>query len=155
MYYYSILMKNKIIYLDNAATTKISREVLKQMNYFHFEEYGNPSSIHSLGEKARNALETARKKIADELGCKAHEIIFTSGATESNNLAFFGLARAHSQKKKNKIIISSIEHSSVFEICNELRRRGFVIKELPVDKEGLVNLEELKNNLDNKTLMVS
>ncbi len=143
----------KIIYLDSAATTPMYKEVAKEMDKFYFESYGNPSSAHSLGDEAKEAMNNARKKLAEEIRAKAHEIVFTSGSTESNNFAFFGLVRAY--KNKKKIIISSIEHSSVFEICKALKKEGYTIIEIPVDNRGFINIDRLKNEIDNNTLLVS
>ncbi len=143
------------IYLDNNATTKVDKQVVDEMNKFYLEEYGNPSSMHEMGEKAREAIDKARAEIAQELGCKSWEIIFTSGTTESNNLSFFGLARSKLGERKKKIIVSAIEHSSIFELCDALKKEGFDIVEIGVDNNGLINFEELKNKIDDKTLLVS
>lgn len=143
----------KIIYLDNAATMPCHKEVVKVMNEYHIDEYGNASSPHRLGEKVRDAIEKAKKIIAKEINCKPWEIIFTSGATESNNLALRGLALAHPQKKK--IIISCIEHSSIYEVCVALKNEGYKIIEIPVDKSGFVDLKRLENEIDSDTLIVS
>ena len=115
----------KIIYLDNAATTPVYPEVAKEMQRYMLEEYGNPSSIHSMGEGTQKALENAKKIIASEIGAKPWEIIFTSGGTESNNLALQGVAKSNHSKKK--IIISKIEHSSIYELCYEMKEYGYKI----------------------------
>ncbi len=130
----------KIIYLDNASTTRVYDEVVEEMNKFHLNEYGNPSNSHELGEIALKAVNEARKKIALELGCKAEEIIFTSGATESNNLALFGIVKTSNLKR---IFISSIEHSSVYEVVKELGKKEIEAIEVPVDKYGLLDVEFL------------
>lgn len=148
-------MKKKEIYLDNAATTCVDKKIVKEMERFYSQEYGNPSSMHEMGEKAFEAMNNSRKKLASEINAKAHEIIFTSGNTESNNLAFFGLARSELDKKRKKIIVSAIEHSSIFEICDALKKEGFFIVEIPGDKEGIVNIDKLKNEIDRDTLLVS
>ena len=142
----------KIIYLDVAATTPVHEEVVAEMNKFYLENYGNPSSQHELGENAQKAINEARKNLAKEINAKPQEIIFTSGSTESNNLAFFGLAKTN--KNKKKIIISAIEHSSIFEICNSLKE-SYKIIEIPVNKEGLINIEKLEKEIDKDTLLVS
>src|SRR5436309_1763351 len=121
----------KIIYLDNASTTPVYDEVRKVMNECLKENYGNPSSPHSLGEKALELMNNARIKLAKEINCLPQEVIFTSGATESNNIAILGLTYAYPEKKK--IIISSFEHSSVYEPAQELKKRGYEIVEIPVN----------------------
>lgn len=148
-------MTGKIIYLDNAATTRVSEKVVKEMEKYYLEEYGNPSSVHAMGEQALEAVNSARLKLAEEIGCKTEEIVFTSGSTESNNLAFFGLARSELGKKRKKIIISAIEHSSIFEICNELKKEGFEIIEIGIDKEGILDIGKLESEINEKTLLVS
>ena len=148
-----LTMVRKEIYLDNASTTRAYMEVVKEMTRFYLEEYGNPSSMHELGERAQRAMNDSRTKLAAEINAKAQEIIFTSGSTESNNLAFFGLAKAHMDKKK--IIISSIEHSSIFEICDVLKKENYEIIEIPVDNEGLIDINRLKKEIDTDTLLIS
>lgn len=143
----------KVIYLDNAATTRCYKEVVKAMSSVHLESYGNPSSSHEMGEKAFELLMEGKRAISKEINCKPYEIIFTSGGTESNNFALRGLALANLEKKK--IIISSIEHSSVYEECVYLKVKGYEIVELPVDREGLIDLEKLENEIDENTLLVS
>jgi len=143
----------KIIYLDNAATTKVYPEVAEEMKKYLTEEYGNPSSIHSLGDRAAEAIKIAREKIAKEIGAKPWEIIFTSSGTEANNLVINGLGIANPKKKK--IIISSIEHPSVSEACKFLLKWGYKIVEIPVDKEGIVDLKRLEKEIDDQTLLVS
>ncbi len=147
--------KKKIIYFDNAATTRVDKRVVKEMQKYYLEEYGNPGSIHELGERALGAVNDARRKLASEIRCKAGEIIFTSGSTESNNLAFFGIAKSELGKKRKKIIISSIEHSSIFAICDELRENGFDVVEIGVDQYGILDIEKLEREIDEGTLLVS
>jgi cysteine desulfurase len=142
----------KTVYLDNAATTAVSTKVVKAMIPYLTGEYGNPSSPHAFGERARKAIELAKTELAKEIGAKPWEIILTSGGTESNNLALFGIA---SRSQKKKIIISSIEHSSVYEPAMELQKRGFNVVIIPVNHEGLVNIEFLKKEIDEDTLIVS
>ncbi len=143
----------KTIYLDNASTTKPFTSVVKTMQKALEESYGNPSSLHQEGERAKELISLARKNLASELNAKPWEIIFTSGATESNNLAIKGLAKANPGKKK--IIISSIEHDSVYETCLELKSEGYEIIQIPVDSKGTLDLEKLEKHIDNKTLLVS
>jgi cysteine desulfurase len=140
------------IYLDNAATTYLAEEVKKElaekMNLF-----GNPSSRHSLGKEARIEIENAREKVANFIGAKSEEIIFTSGATESNNFAIKGLALANPKKKH--IIISAIEHPSILETCNAMKKQGYEIDIIPVDGDGIVRVEELEKKIRKDTLLVS
>lgn len=146
-------MKNKIIYLDNASTTPVYKEVAAEMEKYMLNEYGNPSSAHIMGENAQKAIESAKKIIASEIGAKPWEIIFTSGGTESNNLALQGLSKANPKKKK--IIISAIEHSSIYGLCKEMREEGYEIVEIPVDKEGITDFSVLQREIDSNTLVVS
>ncbi len=128
----------KPLYLDSAATTPVRKEVLKAMIPYYVEFYGNPSSPHVLGENARKAIESARSSIAREINAKPWEIFFTSGVTEANNWALSG--SVHNAKP---IVISSIEHASINEMCNELEKKGQRIKRIPVTKEGIVRIDEL------------
>ena len=142
----------KPLYLDAASTTPVFPAVVKAMMPFFSQTYGNPSSPHTLGEQALKALNDARTRLARELHAKPQEIIFTSGATESNNLALFGLAH-HSKKKK--IIVSSIEHASMRAPCDYLRSWGYTIVTLPVNSEGFVDCARLEKEIDDATLLVS
>lgn len=144
----------KKIYLDNAATTLVAKEVRKTMLPYLGEHYGNASSIHTEGQYARKAIEKARKTIAGFINAKEKEIIFTGSGTESNNTVLKGLA-FFSGKEKNQIITSKIEHPSVIETCKFLEREGFEIIYLEVDSNGLVNLEELEKKITQRTLLVS
>jgi cysteine desulfurase len=139
-----------MIYMDDAASTRVNEKVVKVMEKYYLEEFGNASSYHDMGENARNAIENVRKQIGLELECKASSIIFTSGSTESNNLAFLGL-----KANRHKIIVSSIEHSSIFALCNFLKKEGFEIVEVPVDIDGKVNMKFLSKEVDSDTLLVS
>ncbi|MEM4331087.1 MAG: cysteine desulfurase family protein [Candidatus Pacearchaeota archaeon] len=140
------------IYADNAATTPIDKVVLKEiMKYSKF--YANPSSKHELGEEARKIIEKARLKIASFINAKENEIIFTSGGSEGNNFIIKGLARRYSNKKH--ILISSIEHPSVIEPAISLEKEGFIIEKIKVDKEGILDLEDLKSKIRDDTLLVS
>ncbi len=143
----------KIIYMDCAATKPMYDEVIGEIAKVQKENFGNPSSMHSVGEKAFEIITRAREKLAKEIGAKTHEIIFTSSGTESNNLALRGLIDLNSEKKK--IIISSIEHPSVIETCSYLRKRGFNILEIPVDKGGIIDFNFLEKNVDKNTLLIS
>jgi cysteine desulfurase len=143
----------KEIYLDNASTTKEYSSVTQLIKNLSQKEYGNPSSPHSLGEKSLFILNQSRLKFAKELNAKPNEIIFTSSATQSNNLAILGMAKAYPFKKT--IIISSIEHSSVYEPCQFLKSQGYTIIEIPVNSDGLLNLEKLENAINKDVLFVS
>jgi cysteine desulfurase len=144
----------KRIYLDNAATTPIDQQVLKVMMPFLTEKYGNPSSLHLEGRQAKNVIEMARSKIAGILGVEKEEIIFTSGGTESDNLAILGIVSANKSKGQH-IIVSSIEHKAVLDACQKLQKEGFEITYLEVDKKGIVSLEHFKTSLRSDTILVS
>lgn len=144
-------MTKKRIYLDYAASTPLDKNVKKEMDAAE-SFFGNPSSIHEEGRRAKKIIEESRKKIAEILGAKSGEIIFTSGGTESDNLAIFGVARYF---KKGHIITSKIEHSAVLEPCRQLEKEGFKITYLPVDKNGFVNPEDVKRALRDDTILIS
>ena len=146
-------MKKKTIYLDNAATTKVDDEVARQVDEVFLENYGNASSLHAKGKEAREALSRAREKIAAYFGCDAKEIIFTSGGTESNNLAIRGLAKANPERKH--IITSVIEHPCVLDTCRDLEREGYEVDYLEVDSEGLVKLDDVRSKIRDDTLLIS
>ena len=147
-------MKSKQIYLDNASTTPVDPKVLRAMLPYFACKYGNPSSLHTLGRESKNAIEASRKNIAKHIGAEPEEIIFTSGGTESDNLAMFGLARAYKEKGKH-IIVSSIEHKAILDACKKLEKEGFEITYLKVDKNGLVSLEQLSSSIRPDTILVS
>jgi cysteine desulfurase len=142
-----------MIYLDNAATTPLIDEVLDEMLPYMKENYGNPSSIHKLGRQANNALELARKRISNLINAQG-QVVFTSGATEANNLALKGLAHVM-RNKGNHIITSTVEHEAVIEPCRELEREGFKVTYLPVDKNCMVDVNALEHSIDEKTILVS
>jgi len=141
-----------LIYLDNAASTQIHEDVLEAMLPYLKEQYGNPSSIHRYGRLANKAIEKARKQIAMLINADASEILFTSGGTESNNTALYGIAE---KKPHSQIITSSIEHDAILEPCKKLAKDGFDVIYLPVDTHGIVNLSVLKNSLSDNTCLVS
>ncbi|MBE5819624.1 MAG: cysteine desulfurase NifS [Clostridiales bacterium] len=145
---------NKIIYLDHAATTRMNEQVLKEMLPFFSLEYGNPSSIYSIGRSAKRAIESSRRKVARVINAKVHEIFFTSGGSESDNLAIKGIAY-NLKEKGNHIITTKIEHPAVLNTCHRLEKEGFKITYLNVDDKGLISLEELKNNITEKTILIS
>ena len=144
----------KLVYLDNAASTKISSGVLEKMMESYSENYGNPSSTHKLGQKARAAIETARSMIAGYIGVESKEIIFTSGGAEGNNLAIRGALNAYSSKGKH-IITSKIEHSTVLKTCQQLENEGYEVTYIDVGENGVINLEQLKNSIRKDTVIVS
>lgn len=142
------------IYFDNAATTKLDERVLEAMLPFLRNEYGNASSIYSLGRDAKMAIEDARKKVADILNCKMQEIFFTSGGSESDNTIIKGIARANKCKGKH-IITSKIEHPAVLESCKDLENEGFEITYISVLEDGIIDLEELKSSIREDTILIS
>jgi len=147
----------KKIYLDNAATTRVDDKVVKVMNEFFLESYGNPSSLHLEGEEARRGIEEAREVIAKRIGARYKEIIFTGSGTESNNLTIKGLFFENEKLKtgKDHIITTKIEHDCVLNACRWLETQGADVTYLDVDSEGFVNLEQLRSSLTDKTIVVS
>ncbi len=143
-----------MIYFDNSATTKIDPQVLDTYNKVATNIWGNPSSLHKMGDRAHQMLEASRKQIADLLGTKQHEIFFTSGGTESNNAAIKGTAIQKREFGKH-IITSSVEHASVANSFSTLENLGWRVTRLPVDKEGRVNVNDLRNAIDSDTTLVS
>ena len=144
----------KLVYLDNAASTKISSGVLERMMESYSENYGNPSSTHKLGQKARAAIEKTRSMIAGYIGVESKEIIFTSGGAEGNNLVIRGALNAYSSKGKH-IITSKIEHSTVLKTCQQLENEGYEVTYIDVDENGVINLEQLENSIRKDTVIVS
>jgi cysteine desulfurase len=145
----------KEIYLDNAATTKVDEKVLKAMLPFLEEKYGNASSTHLKGEEARRAVEEARTTIAKAIGAKHKEIIFTGSGTESNNMVLKGLFFSNKNKGKNHIITTKIEHDCVLNSCKWLEKQGAEVTYLDVDEEGFVDLTQLKDSINERTILVS
>ena len=142
------------VYLDHAATTPTRPEVVQAMLPYFTDAFGNPSSIYSYGQEARGAVEEARTKVAELIGARSEEIIFTSGGTEADNHALKGVAYAN-ERKGNHIITTSIEHHAVMEVCKFLERRGFRITYLPVDEYGLVDPDDVKRAITDKTILIS
>jgi len=142
------------IYLDHAATTPTRPEVVKAMLPFFTDAFGNPSSIYSQGRETKGAVEEARTKVAELIGARSEEIVFTSGGTEADNFALKGIAYAN-EPKGNHIITTSIEHHAVLEVGKFLERRGFRITYLPVDKYGLVDPDDVKRAITAKTILIS
>lgn len=144
----------KRIYLDYAATTPTHPEVVKAMLPYFTESFGNPSSIYSYGQEAKEAVETARAQVARLINARTEEIVFTSGGTEADNFALKGVALAN-DAKCNHIITSTIEHHAVLESAKYLEQRGFQVTYLPVDKYGLVDPSDVLKAITNKTILVS
>jgi len=145
---------NKRIYLDYAATTPVKREVLEEMLPYFSEKFGNPSSIYSYGREGKQALDLARDRVAKALGAKQDEIYFTAGGSESDNWAIKGIAFAN-KDKGNHIITTKIEHHAVLHTCEALEKEGFEVTYLNVDRYGLIDLEELKNSITDKTILIT
>ncbi len=143
-----------MIYVDNAATTKLEPEVLNDMMPYLTEEYGNASSVYSVGQSAKEAVESARETFAKCLGADSKEIFFTSGGSEADNWALKGVADMLS-KKGNHIITSAIEHHAILHTCEFLEKHGFKVTYLPVDEYGMVNPKDLENAITDKTILVS
>ena len=144
----------KIRYFDNAATTRVKEEVLQEMFPYFCEEYGNPSSMYSVGREAKRALEKARVRVAKLINCKPKEIYFTGCGSESDNTAIKGIAYKN-RKKGNHIITSKIEHPAVLHTCQSLEKHGFEVTYLNVDKDGFINLSELENSIKPNTILIS
>ncbi|WP_138268135.1 MULTISPECIES: cysteine desulfurase family protein [Anaerofustis] len=142
------------VYLDNAATTRPYNEVIDIINEYNTEYYGNASSLHSFGREARKGIEWAREEIANLINASAREILFTSGATESDNWAIRGAAY-HNIEKGKHIITSAIEHHAVLHTCKQLEKEGFEVTYLPVDSEGNINLRDLKDAIREDTTLIS
>jgi cysteine desulfurase len=148
----------KEVFLDYASTTPIDPAVLQAITTSFTNEIGNPSSIHHYGRIAREAVETNRAFVARLLGAKTDEIVFTAGGTESNNLAIKGIAYANKDKIKTKgphIITSAIEHPAVLEPCRYLEDKGFTVQYLPVDKDGLIDLNDLQRSITKGTFLIT
>ncbi len=143
------------IYLDNNSTTKVDSRVVDVMIPYYTQHYGNAASKqHEFGWRAEAACENARKQIADLIGSDASEIAFTSGATESINLALKGIVEAYAHKG-NHIVTAATEHKAVLDTCKRLEKYGFRVTTLPVDRDGLIELDELQNAITDKTILVS
>lgn len=143
-----------IYYFDNAATTKIKPEVLNAMIPYLSKEYGNPSSLYSIGRNAKRAIEDAREKVAKLINANKNEIYFTSCGSESDNTAIKGIAYRY-KEKGNHIITSKIEHHAILESCKDLEKKGFKITYLNVNENGIVDLNELEESINDKTILIS
>ncbi|SFB19489.1 cysteine desulfurase [Acetitomaculum ruminis DSM 5522] len=145
---------NKLIYLDNAATTRLKSEVFDVMKPYFCEKYGNPSSIYSFADDSKAAVDKARNQIADLIGAKDNEIYFTAGGSESDNWALKATAEAY-KSKGNHIITTKIEHHAILHTCQWLERQGYEVTYLDVDENGLVKLDELKKAIKPTTILIS
>ena len=143
-----------IRYFDNAATTKVKEEVVKEMFPYFFQEYGNPSSLYSIGRSAKRAMEEARGKVANLINCKPSEIYFTGCGSESDNTALKGIAYVK-KNQGNHIITSKIEHPAILNTCETLEKQGFDVTYIGVNEEGIIDLEELNNAITDKTILIS
>ena len=143
-----------MIYLDYSATTPVLPEILNSFNKVCTEYIGNPNSMHSLGIKSKELLNSATKQIAQVLNIKTNEIIYTSGSTESNNIALIGTAFAK-KKQGNHIIVSKLEHESIYGICKYLEENGFIIDYVNNTKDGIIDFDDLKSLVTKDTILVS
>jgi cysteine desulfurase len=142
------------VYLDNSATTPIDKEVVEAMLPYLNEKFGNASSIHFFGQEARGAVDKARHQVADLINAKPNQIVFTSGGTESNNLAIRGLCEMNEKYGKH-IITSNIEHPAVMNVCEELEKIGYEVTYLPVQEDGIILLEDVENAIREDTILIS
>jgi cysteine desulfurase len=142
------------VYLDYNATTPVDHAVLEAMLPYFAEHFGNASSIHSTGQRARSAVETARESVAALIGAKASEIVFTSGGTEADNLAIFGTVEA-SRKPRKHVVTTTIEHHAVLNACQELERRGVEVSYVPVGGEGVVDPFDIRRALRPETVLIT
>lgn len=145
-------MKN--VYMDYSATTYVKPEVLEEMMPYFTEKFGNPSSFYGISRETKRAIDTAREKVAKGLNCLPDEVYFTGGGSEADNWAIKGIASAH-KNKGNHIITTKIEHHAVLHTCQYLEKNGFEVTYLDVDSEGFINLDDLKNAITDKTILVS
>ena len=145
-------MEKRFVYADNAATTRVKPEVLAKMLPYFTEHYGNPSSLYSIGRDSAVAIDAARKKVAACLGCSEREIIFTSGGSESDNMAITGIAK---KRGKGHIITSKIEHHAVLHTVQELEKQGFTATYLDVDGDGIISLDQLKESIREDTILIT
>ena len=144
----------KIKYFDNAATTKVKEEVLNEMLPYYSIQYGNPSSLYTIGRYTKRAIEKARKQVANLINCNSNEIYFTGSGTESDNTALKGIAYAN-KVKGNHIITSKIEHPAILNACKTLEKQGFKVSYINVDKDGIINIQELINSITKDTILIS
>ena len=147
-------LPNGDIYLDYNATTPIDPQVLEGMEPYQSLQFGNPSSNHTLGRVAKRAIESAREQVSRLIQCKPEEIIFTSGGSESNNMAIKGIAASRGGRGQH-IVVSHIEHPAILDVVNYLQHHGYRITYLPVDGQGVVSIQELQDIITSKTILVS
>lgn len=147
-------MNRRHVYLDHTATTPVHPDVVTAMHQVLDVAFGNPSSLHTFGREAKQYLEDARIKVANLIGALPEEIVFTSGGTEADNLAILGVAYAY-QRQGNHIITSSIEHHAVLDTCKVLSQNGFDVTFLPVDKDGLVNPDDVRKAVRRETILIT
>lgn len=145
---------DKLIYLDNSATTPVKEEVLNEMLPYFSNKFGNASSIYSIGRESKKAVEEAREKTANALSCSPREIFFTGSGTEADNWAIKGVAYAK-REKGNHIITSSVEHHAVLHTCKYLEKDGFKVTYLPVDEYGLISLKQLEDAITDNTILIT
>ena len=143
-----------MIYMDHSATSPVDIEVLNAMEPYFVDSYGNASTLYSLGREARRAMESSREKVASIIGANTDEIIFTSGGTESDNIAIKGIVYRF-RRRGNNIITSNIEHPAVDETCKYLEKNGFEVTYLPVGKDGIVNTSDLEDAISDKTILIT
>ena len=144
----------EVKYFDNSATTRVKDEVFKEMIPYLSIEYGNPSSLYSIGRSAKRAISEARRRVASLINCSPEEIYFTSCGSESDNTALKGIAYAN-KEKGNHIITSKIEHPAILNSCKSLENKGFKINYIDVDKDGMLNLEKLESEITDQTILIS
>lgn len=142
------------VYFDNGASTRVDPRVVGEMQPYFSETYGNPSSLHAFGREAKEALDSSRGRLASCINAKSDELVFTSGGTESNNLAIKGVAYANAKKGRH-VIVSSIEHDCIINSCEWLREQGFDVTFLPVDEYGLVEVDRVESSIRKDTTLVS
>jgi cysteine desulfurase len=145
-------MKN--VYMDYSATTYVKPEVLEEMLPYFTEKFGNPSSFYGISRETKKAIDKAREQVAKTLNCRPDEVYFTGGGSEADNWAIKGIASAH-KNKGNHIITTKVEHHAVLHSCEYLEKNGFDVTYLDVNEEGFINLEDLKNAITDKTILVS
>jgi cysteine desulfurase len=146
--------RKDIVYMDYQSAKPVDPRVAEAMDPFLFERFGNPSSLHSVGDDATETLDRSREAVADYLGARPEEVVFTSGATESNNLALTGYAQRN-RRKGDHIIISEMEHISIHNIAKALEKQGFTVSRIPLDQYGRINMRKLRSRIRDETILIS